>query len=135
MRDKKVESDIVDLKEFIQLWVAFGDFLKQGGENLGAEKEQAFMESKSLLARKYESISGILESQYSTDNKVSSILSKSVSLNNISFLLTKGIPKCFPNNNEDKPVQSINRSPSISPCCLVDTDAISPSSAELIFTT
>ena len=84
MRNKKVESDIVDLKEFIQLWVAFGELLKQGGENLNAEKEQKFMEAKSLLARKYESISGVLESQYSPDNKISSILSQSVSLNNIA---------------------------------------------------
>ncbi len=84
MRDRKVEADIVALKEFIQLWVAFGDLLKQDRENLGTEKEQEFMESKSLLARKYESISGILESQYSPDNKISSILSQSVSLSNIA---------------------------------------------------
>ncbi len=84
MRNRKVESDIIALKEFIQQWVAFGDLLKQDGENLDAEKEQKFMGSKSLLARKYESISGILESQYSPDNKISSILSQSVSLSNIA---------------------------------------------------
>ena len=84
MRDRKIESDIIALKEFVQLWVAFGDLLKQGRENLDAEKEPEFMESKSLLARKYESISGILESKYSPDNKISSILSQSVSLSNIA---------------------------------------------------
>ncbi|MDO9463757.1 MAG: hypothetical protein Q7J67_00410 [bacterium] len=87
MRDRKLEADIIALKEFIRLWVAFGDLLKQGGENLASKnagKEQEFMESKSLLARKYESIIGILESQYSPDNKISSILSQSVSLSNIA---------------------------------------------------
>jgi len=84
VRDKKLESDIIDLKEFIRLWVTFGEFLKQGEENLNAQKEQEFMEAKSLLARKYESVSGVLEGQYSPDNKISSILSQSVSLNNIA---------------------------------------------------
>ncbi|MBU0478682.1 hypothetical protein KKC91_08955 [bacterium] len=87
MRDRKLEADIIALKGFIQLWVAFGDLLKQGGENLTSVnpvKEQEFMESKSLLARKYESIGNILERQYSPDNKISSILSQSVSLSNIA---------------------------------------------------
>jgi len=87
MRDRKLEADIIALGEFIQLWVAFGDLLKQGGEKLASKdagKEQEFMESKSLLARKYESIIGILEGQYSPDNKISSILSQSVSLSNIA---------------------------------------------------
>ncbi len=87
MRDRKVEADIVALKEFIQLWITFGNFLKQGGEKLASidtEKTQEFMESKSHLARKYESISGVLEKQYSPDNKISSILSQSVSLSNIA---------------------------------------------------
>ena len=87
MRDRKVEADIVALKEFIQLWITFGDFLKQSGEksaSIDAVKKQEFMESKSLLARKYESISSVLEKQYSPDNKISSILSQSVSLDNIA---------------------------------------------------
>ena len=87
MRDRKLEADIIALGEFIQLWVAFGDLLKQGEEKLASKdagKEQEFMESKSLLARKYESIIGILEGQYSPDNKISSILSQSVSLSNIA---------------------------------------------------
>ena len=87
MRDRKVEADIVALKEFIQLWITFGDFLKQSGEKLAsidAGKKQEFMESKSLLARKYESISGVIEKQYSPDNKISNILSQSVSLDNIA---------------------------------------------------
>ena len=87
MRNRKLEADIIALGEFIQLWVAFGDLLKQGGEKLtskDAGKEQEFMKSKTLLARKYESIIGILESQYSPDNKISNILSQSVSLSNIS---------------------------------------------------
>ena len=87
MRDRKVEADIVALKEFIQLWITFGDFLKQSGEksaSIDAVKKQEFMESKSLLARKYESISSVLEKQYSPDNKISSILSQSVSLDSIA---------------------------------------------------
>jgi len=87
MRDRKVEADIVALKEFIQLWITFGDFLKQSGEKLAsidAGKKQEFMESKSLLARKYESISSVIEKQYSPDNKISNILSQSVSLDNIA---------------------------------------------------
>ena len=87
MRDIKVEADIIALKEFIQLWITFGDFLKQSGEKLAsidAGKKQEFMESKSLLARKYESISSVIEKQYSPDNKISNILSQSVSLDNIA---------------------------------------------------
>ena len=87
MRDRKVEADIIALKEFIQLWITFGDFLKQSGEKLAsidAGKKQEFMESKSLLARKYESISSVIEKQYSPDNKISNILSQSVSLDNIA---------------------------------------------------
>jgi len=87
VRDRKLEADIIALGEFIQLWVAFGDLLKQGEDKLASKdagKEQEFMESKSLLARKYESIIGILEGQYSPDNKISSILSQSVSLSNIA---------------------------------------------------
>ena len=87
MRDRKVEADIVALKEFIQLWITFGDFLKQSREksaSIDAGKKQEFMESKSLLARKYESISSVIEKQYSPDNKISNILSQSVSLDNIA---------------------------------------------------
>ncbi len=87
MRDRKLEADIIALKEFIQMWITFGDFLKQGEEkstSIGAEKKQGCMESKSHLARKYESISGVLEKQYSPDNKISSILSQSVSLSNLA---------------------------------------------------
>ena len=87
MRDRKVEADIVALKEFIQMWITFGNFLKQGEKKLAsidAGKTQEFMESKSHLARRYESISSVLEKQYSPDNKISSILSQSVSLSNIA---------------------------------------------------
>src|SRR5687768_9541916 len=53
-----------------------------------------------------------------------------LSTNNTSLRSTNGTPKCLPSSNEEKPVQSTNKPPSIAPAAAVVTDVISPFGAE-----
>lgn len=82
MRDKGLERKIAQLKEFIDEWIRFRDFLKGAVKDgkVSTEEERKFLEIKSLIARKYQGLGQALGEEFSPDNRVTEIISQSVSL-------------------------------------------------------
>lgn len=79
MKDRKLERDIKDIKEFIDLWVSFKDQFHSASqkEHISPEEEKKFLETKSLIARKYETVARIFDTP---DDKAMDIVAQVVSL-------------------------------------------------------
>ncbi len=86
MKDKKLEGKIELLKEFIEGWVGFRDFLKDGLRNktLSAEGEREFLEIKSRVTRKYQTLTQALEEDFISDERLMDIISHAVSLESVT---------------------------------------------------
>ncbi|MCK4262123.1 hypothetical protein KAU86_00095 [bacterium] len=86
MRNKKLERKIVLLKEFIDEWIRFRDFLKGDlkDSEVSAEEERKFLEIKSLIARKYQGLVQALGEEFSPDNRITEIISQAVSLEGLA---------------------------------------------------
>ncbi|MCK4249587.1 MAG: hypothetical protein KAX15_07385 [Candidatus Omnitrophica bacterium] len=79
MKNKKLEEDIKELQEFIDLWVSFKDQFHTAYQNKETtpEDEKKFLETKSFIARKIE---GINQRFHNPDDKAMGIISQVVSL-------------------------------------------------------
>jgi len=79
MINKKLEADIKELQGFIDLWVSFKDQFHAACQNKETtpDAEKKFLETKSLIARKYEAIN---QSFNNPDEKALRIISQVVSL-------------------------------------------------------
>lgn len=86
MRNKKLERKIALLKEFIDEWIRFRDFLKGALKDgkVSAEEERKFLEIKSLIARKYQGLGQTLGEEFSPDNRITEIISQAVSLEGLA---------------------------------------------------
>lgn len=88
MRDRKLERKIEALKEFIQEWIGFRDFLKEAlkDKTISAEKEKEFLEIKSLIARKHQGLAQVLEAEMvlSFNEELMDIVSHAVSLESMA---------------------------------------------------
>ncbi|MCD5401088.1 hypothetical protein LR013_00625 [candidate division NPL-UPA2 bacterium] len=86
MEDKKLEGKIELLKEFIEEWVGFRDFLKDAlrDKTLSAEEERKFLEIKSQVTRKYQALTQALEEDFIPDEKLMDIVSHAVSLESMA---------------------------------------------------
>ncbi len=86
MRNKSLEGKIELLKEFIEEWIGFRDFLREAlkDETISAEEEKEFLEIKSLIARKYQGLTRILEKDFVPDERLMDIISHAVSLEGLT---------------------------------------------------
>lgn len=86
MRDKKLERKIEVLREFIEEWIRFRDFLKGAlkDKNTSVEGEKQFLEIKSLIARKYQGLTHDLGEDFLPDKRLMDIISHAVSLESMA---------------------------------------------------
>ena len=72
MIDKELERKIEHLNEFIKIWVDFNDFLNKYGkkETISKEDEEAFLNLKSLIARRYQNLEDTLGDDLTKDNNI-----------------------------------------------------------------
>lgn len=88
MRDRKLESKIKRLKEFMQLWLKFHDMYKSAinRDTITPEEENAFLETKSLIARRYQALKEYLEIGSSYDDKTFDVISQLLSLKGVAVI-------------------------------------------------
>ena len=88
MRDKGLELKIKWLKEFMQLWIKFHDMYKNAvsRDTISPEEEKAFLETKSLIARKYQALKDSLEIGSSYDDKTFDVISQVLSLKGVAAI-------------------------------------------------
>jgi hypothetical protein len=86
MIDKNLESKIKRVKEFTQLWIKFHDMYKNAvnRETITPEEEKAFLETKSLIARKYQALKEYLGVSSSYDDRTFDVISQLLSLKGVA---------------------------------------------------
>lgn len=88
MVDRNIDSKIKRVKEFMQLWVKFHDMYKNAvnSEAITPEDEKAFLETKSLIARKYQALKDFLDMSESYDDRTFDVISQILSLKSVSAI-------------------------------------------------
>lgn len=88
MIDRNLESKIKHLKEFMQLWIKFHDMYKSAinRETITPEDESAFLETKSLIARKYQALKDYLDVGSSYDDRTFDVISQLLSLKSVAAI-------------------------------------------------
>ena len=86
MIDRNLESKIKHLKDFMQLWIKFHDMYKSAinRETITPEEESAFLETKSLIARKYQALKDYLDMNSSYDDRTFDVISQILSLKSVA---------------------------------------------------
>jgi len=87
MIDKVVEDKIKKTKEFMELWMKFHNLYKDAlqKESILPEDEDAFLQTKSLIARKYQALTELLELS-SSEDKTFEVVTQLLSLQGVSAL-------------------------------------------------
>lgn len=95
MKDKKLEKKIKYLKEFMELWIKFHDLYKNAlsKQAISPEEEKNFLETKSLIARKYQMLKEFLNLEPSSDDRTFDVISQVLSLEGVSTLSDLGMKK------------------------------------------
>lgn len=88
MRDRNLESKIKRLKEFMQLWIKFHDMYKSAinSDTITPEEEKAFLETKSLIARKYHALKECLNVNSSYDDRTFDVILQLLSLKSVAAI-------------------------------------------------
>ncbi len=88
MRDKNLELQIKRLKEFMQLWITFHDMYKSAikRETITPEEEQSFLETKSLIARKYQALKDQLKVSSNYEYRTFDVISQVLSLKSVAAI-------------------------------------------------
>lgn len=86
MRNKSLERKIELLKEFIEEWMGFKDFLRGALKDKAIlpEEEKKFLAIKSLITRKYQGLTLILGKDFVPDDRLLDIISHAVSLEGLT---------------------------------------------------
>ncbi len=95
MKDKRLESKIKNIKEFMELWIKFHDLYKKALSDhiVSPEEEKNFLETKSLIARKYQMLKESLALEPSADDRTFDVITQVLSLESISTLSDLSIKK------------------------------------------
>ncbi len=88
MVDKELEKKIKQIKEFMELWVKFHELYKSATKNrvISPDEEKAFLETKSLIARKYQALMDNLNIEPTAEDKTMDIISQVLSLETVSSI-------------------------------------------------
>jgi len=88
MVDKELELKIKRLKEFMQLWIKFHDMYKNSlsRDTISPEEEKSFLETKSLIARKYQALKDQLGIGSSYDDRTFDVISQVLSLKSVAAI-------------------------------------------------
>lgn len=88
MVDRELQRRIKRLKEFMQLWVKFHDMYKDAisRETITPKEEDAFLQTKSLIARKYQALKDYLGIASSYEDKTFDVISQLLSLKSVAAI-------------------------------------------------
>lgn len=88
MIDRDLEEKIKKTKEFMELWMKFHNLYKEAlkKETIDPEEESAFLETKSLIARKYQALTDLSKLVPSPEDKTFDVISQLLSLQGVSAL-------------------------------------------------
>lgn len=88
MIDRNLESKVKHLKDFMQLWIKFHDMYKSAVncETVTPEEEAAFLETKSLIARKYQALKDYLDINSSYDDRTFDVILQVLSLKSVAAI-------------------------------------------------
>ena len=88
MINPELEEKIKKTKEFMELWLKFRELYTKAlkKEAIHAEEEMTFLETKSLIARKYQALMDRLEMEPSMDDKTFDVISQVLSLQSVSSI-------------------------------------------------
>lgn len=88
MIDRGLELKIKRLKEFMELWIKFHDMYKDAisRETISPQEEHAFLETKSIIARKYQALRDQLEISSSYEDKTFDVISQLLSLKSVAAI-------------------------------------------------
>ncbi|MFH1858314.1 MAG: hypothetical protein ABH845_05385 [Candidatus Omnitrophota bacterium] len=86
MIDRDVEEKIKKTKEFMELWMKFHTLYKEAlkKESITPQDEEIFLETKSLIARKYQALTDLLKEFSSMEEKPFDVISQVLSLQGVS---------------------------------------------------
>lgn len=95
MIDKKTQSDIKNMKGFIEFWVkfhsAYNEIIKK--EIISAEDENKFLETKKVIGGKYDELKGSLDFKYAPHGRFTDPVSDILAINSIRFISEKNLRK------------------------------------------
>ncbi len=88
MRDTDLEDKIARLQEIISLWNRFNEITGAAlkGAEIGDETEREFLELKSSIARKYQSLADRFPQRTFPDEEINGVLAQAVSLGHLKEL-------------------------------------------------
>ena len=88
MAAKRYEEMIKQVKDFIELWVKFHDLYQEAitKEKITPEEEKTFLETKSLIARKYQKLLDTLGIDPTPEDKTFNVISQVLSLSSVSSI-------------------------------------------------
>lgn len=88
MVDPELEEKIKKTKEFMELWIKFRELYSKAlkKEAIAADEEMAFLETKSLIARKYQALMDRLQMEPSMEDKTFDVVSQVLSLQGVSSI-------------------------------------------------
>lgn len=88
MINRELELKIKRLKEFMQLWVKFHDMYKDAisRDTISSKEESIFLETKSLIARKYQTLKEHLGIASSYEDKTFDVISQLLSLKGVAAI-------------------------------------------------
>jgi hypothetical protein len=100
---------IVKTKEFIELWKKFNQIYKEamGKSAITEEEEELFLETKSIVARKFQTMVDSITVERSTIDRTYDVINQILSLRSISTISEEALRKL--NNDWHQSYISLNR--------------------------
>lgn len=95
MIDKKTESDIRSLKDFLEFWMKFHALYDDvtGKGLISEDDEKKFLEQESVIKDKYAELVSTLEFKYAPHGRMTDPVSDVLSLGGMRFISEKNIRK------------------------------------------
>lgn len=99
MIDKKTETDIRTVKEFLEFWAKFHSIYNSAisMEAISGEDEDRFLQTKAMIRAKYDALRRGLDANYMPHSRLTDPVDDVLSINGIRFISEKNLKKL----NED----------------------------------
>lgn len=109
MRLQNQPDSVSKTKEFIELWIKFNQVYKDamGKNSISPEEEVAFLETKSIIARKFQTLAESLSIDRGTIDHTYDVINQILSLKSISTLSEQSLKKI--DNDWHQAYISLNR--------------------------
>jgi hypothetical protein len=95
MIDKKTETDIKAVKEFLEFWTKFHSIYKGAisMEAISKEDEDKFLQTKEMIRAKYGEVRGSLDVNYMLRSRLTDPVDDVLSISGIRFISEKSLKK------------------------------------------